>query len=233
VPDDYERFTTIPPNSDAPGRQTECIMTGRAKNRLYACAPFLTEHIPKPRPNTIIMKESPTGGLGIFAGRDIHYGELLIAERPLLITPVAIRYRIRGGAEVDDYTHEDHVKIMLFEQERLLQVAFNRMDEDRKEAYMALVNSHKEDGSGPLLGIQRTNGFGIDLNELTKNDDRAKRIRELANISGGIRPSEEQQEKLKPQENPDFYSVIAKDASRMNHRYLAHIDSCSKPILLI
>lgn len=230
LPDDGERITTIPPKyfeaPDDPDGHTECIMTSGAKNRLFACPPFLTDHVPKPKPNTVIIKESPTGGIGVFAGRDIHYGELLIVERPLLITPATHAYKIRGGDWVDDYTYEDHVKIMCFEQEQHLELAFNRMDEDRKEAYMALANSHKEDGSGPLLGVQRTNGFGIDLNKLTRNDGRGPEIEELLS-SAGMNLSAGQRAKLKPKEKSDMYSVIAKDVSRMNHRYFVYIDACS------
>jgi hypothetical protein len=231
LPEDLERITTIPPKyfdaPDDPERHTECIMTGRAKNHLFACPPFLTEPVPKPKPSTVAMKESPTGGIGIFAGRDIQYGQLLIAERPLLITPAAHTYKIRGGDWVHDYTYEDHIKIMLFEREQLLELAFNRMDEDRKDAYMALANSHKEDGSGPLLGVQRTNGFGIDLNQLTRNDGREPEVKELFSRVAGMDLGEGHRAKLKPQEKCDMYSVIAKDASRMNHRYFVYINSCS------
>ncbi|KIM41185.1 hypothetical protein M413DRAFT_11349 [Hebeloma cylindrosporum] len=218
---DRQRITSIPPKyfdrPDDPDRHTECLITGAAKNRLFSCPLFLKEPVPRPKPNTISIKESPTGGIGVFAERDIKYGELLIAERPLLMTGAFTKYKIRGGDWVHDYTYEDHVKIMWFEQEQQLELAFNRMDDDRKEAYMALANSHKEDGSGPLLGVQRTNGFGIDLNELTKNGGRGPSSEELIGEFGGMNLSEEQQANLKPQETLDIYSLVAKDASRMNH----------------
>ena len=116
---------------------------------------------------------------------------------------------------------------MYFKQEQHLELVFNRMDEDRKEAYMALANSHKEDGSGPLLGVQRTNGFGVDLNQLTRNDGRGPDSEELLGRFAGMTLSEGQQAKLKPEEKRDMYSVIVKDGSRINHRYFVYIDSSS------
>ena len=161
------RYTTIPPKifdrPYDPDGYAECIITGDAKKRLFACPSFLSEGVPQPKAGTVTIREAPTGGLGVFAGRDIKYGELLFAERPLLMNPARTAYAIHGGDWVHDYTYEDHIKIMCFERERKLKLAFNRMDEDKKEAYMALANSHTKDGSGPLLGAQRpTNRFGLD-----------------------------------------------------------------------
>jgi hypothetical protein len=44
-----------------------------------------------------------------------------------------------------------------------IQKAFSQMTPDNQHPYLSLANSHKEDGSRPLSGILRTNGFGIDL----------------------------------------------------------------------
>jgi hypothetical protein len=53
---------------------------------------------------------------------------------------------------------------------------------------MALANSHKEDGSGPIVGITRTNGLGI----------------------SGLRPGVD--------DGTNMYVAILKDISRLNHR---------------
>ena len=41
-----------------------------------------------------------------------------------------------------------------------------RMEPKTLEAYTSLCNSHKTDGSGPLTGIMRTNGFDIGIEDL-------------------------------------------------------------------
>lgn len=38
-------------------------------------------------------------------------------------------------------------------------MAYERMRPEVKVAYLQLYNSHQHDGSGPLLGVQRTNSF--------------------------------------------------------------------------
>ena len=131
------------------------------RQRLFDCPLFLTERVPQAKPNTIAIKESTTDGLGMFATRDIPYGELLLAECPLLVNSVLSESYFYA---VDGYTLEDHLKRISIEEEQRLEQALRRMDEDKKDAYMALANSIK--GDGPLSNIQQTNGFGIDLNEL-------------------------------------------------------------------
>lgn len=193
-PDNIYRVISIPPKyvdrTDDPDGHAECIITSDDQKRLFDCPLFLTERVPQEKPNTIAIKESATGGLGMFAMRDITYGELLFAERPLLVDPGA-RSSIFDPRE--GRTLEDHLKNTSFEKEKQLELALRRMDDDKKAAYMALANSMKE--YALLSGIQQTNGFGLDLSELTRH--------------GGV--------ELKPQER-NMYSATAKNASRINHR---------------
>lgn len=217
-PDDSYRITTIPPyysDPPDPDGETKFIILSGDKKRLFSCPSFLTCPVPKAKPNTVVIKESPTGGLGMFALRDMKYGELLFAERPLLVCPGnASTHSKSGTGWMDQYTREDLVKILCFEWEQQLEWAVNHMQPERKEAYMALANSHTEDGSGPLLGIQRTNGFGLDLNKLVGNE--SKRLAELMCILSGMGSSEGQQ--AAPNSHDlGMYSVIAKDGSRINH----------------
>ena len=173
------------------------------RQRLFDCPLFLTERVPQAKPNTIAIKESTTDGLGMFATRDIPYGELLLAECPLLVNSVLSESYFYA---VDGYTLEDHLNRISIEEEQRLEQALRRMDEDKKDAYMALANSIK--GDGPLSNIQQTNGFGIDLNELMRDGGMAPDPEEL---SRDARVGLTQQE-------PNMYCITAKNASRMNHR---------------
>jgi hypothetical protein len=223
TPDDSYRLTTIPPHyadEPDPDGYTKCIITSGEKKRLFASPLFLTCYVPQAKPDTVFIKDSPTGGLGMFAGRDIKYGELLFAERPLLVCPATARtHGIHRKERVDEYTHEDIVKIMCFEWEQQLEFAVSHMDPERREAYMALANSHKEDGSGPLFGVQRTNGFALNVDELLGKE--STRLAELCMFTGMSLGEEGpgQQAAPKSQEKARMYSVIAKDGSRINHRY--------------
>ena len=76
--------------------------------------------------------------------------------------------------------------------EQKLGTALDRlMMPEAKEEFMSLANSHKHDGSGPILGVIRTNGFRISFNQAL------------------------------PGLNEDFglgYSAVGIIASRFNHR---------------
>jgi hypothetical protein len=197
---------SIPPKSVDrpvdPDGHAECIISSDDKKRLFDCPLFLTERVPQARPNTITIKECATGGLGMFATRDITYGELLFAERPLLMNPSLHESYFLA---VDGYTLEDLLKLTSIEEEQLLEQALKRMDDDKKDAYMALANSIQEDG--PLSSIQQTNAFGLDLNELTRDGGVAPDPDELSRaFAAGVGLE------------PNMYSVTAKNASRMNHR---------------
>jgi hypothetical protein len=130
-----------------PDGHAECIISSDDNKRLFDCPLFLTERVPQAKPNTTTIKECTIGGLGMFATRDITYGELLCAERPLLVNPGHCVTYFRA---VDGYTLEDHLKRTSIEEEQRLEQVLRRMDEDKKDAYMALANSIK--GDGPLFG---------------------------------------------------------------------------------
>jgi hypothetical protein len=70
----------------------------------------------------------------------------------------------------------------------------HRMDPDAREAFMALANCHREDGSGPITGIVRTNGLSIE----------------------GLRPG--------MNDEVNLYSATCKDISRLNHRQVPLFD---------
>jgi hypothetical protein len=191
-------YTTIPEQyfdaPEHPDGHTECMVLGSTKAQIVRCPIYLSNSIPKVARGTVVIKDAPEGaGLGMFAERDIKFGELVLAERPLLMVPAVAGYIPRGGAEVDEYTFEQYMSIMRHEQEIGLEVALGRMSPRNLAAYKALANAHMEDGSGPLLGVLRTNGFGINVDELT------------GTTSGP--------------DLPCIYSIVDKDASRINHRY--------------
>jgi hypothetical protein len=130
-------------------------------------------------------------GQGVFATRDIPLGEIIFAERPLLVSP-----RSMVNMNLSAYNMEDYMKIVMFEREQQLEAAVGRMDPDTKARLMALMNSHLEDGSGPINGIVRTNGYAV------------------SNFwDGDAEPDEKD-----PTHLPFYYTVVCDVGSRINHR---------------
>lgn len=101
-------------------------------------------------------------GLGMFAIRDIKRGDLILAERPLTFTPMTPH----PSPDLPGAVPPEQLKALAhFDWEKFLQPCFARLTPENQAAYRALANSHTKDGSGPLLGVIRTNGFGVSLEE--------------------------------------------------------------------
>jgi len=158
--------------------------------------PGYPQPVPKPPRNvkSHVVKSTPTMGKGVFATRNIPMGEIIFAERPLLVFPRALIPATH--MDLSAFTREDYTKIVMFEREQQLEAAVGRMDPDTKARLMALMNSHLEDGSGPINGIARTNGYAVD------------------NFwDGDVRPDENN-----PAHHYYYYSVVCDVGSRINHR---------------
>ncbi|KAJ3515317.1 hypothetical protein NLJ89_g1838 [Agrocybe chaxingu] len=128
-------YTTIPSQDMSkpadPDGHSECVVSGPIKAKIFS-TPGYPCAIPKPRRSDIV-----------------HYS----SKKRAMAAPMA---HIPSG-----YSAEKVKQIFMFEVEKGLQRAVSRMSDERRAALMALANSHKEDGSGPILGIIRTNGFSI------------------------------------------------------------------------
>ena len=100
---------------------------------------------------------------------------------------------MHSGSKIQHYDYKTQMAISMMEWERTLEIAVGRMEPEDRNAFMELANSHKDDGSGPILGIIRTNGFKV------------------SNIFDGP--------KMRADEN-NAYSGVIKIGSRINHRYV-------------
>ncbi|CAA7270089.1 unnamed protein product [Cyclocybe aegerita] len=151
--------------------------------------------IPKPRhPNICVVKPVPGAGLGVFTTCDVQVGELIFSERPLLVAPCGLSPPLEDIP--DHYSSQQIQQIIMFEREELLQHAVGRMSDEQRAAFMSLANAHMEDGSGPILGIIRTNAFSI------------------SNVGDG--PDPPPGRRYPPEAS---YSAVCELGSRINHRY--------------
>jgi hypothetical protein len=146
---------------------------GSAAKKAIISTPGFPSPIPKPdKPTSYRISKTPvtggaSGGLGMVATRDLKMGDLIISERPLFVTcPAACS---RAGIP-DNTSMEQCIQAMLVQWEKVLEPGFKRMSEDNQAAFKALANSHTEDGSGPILGVIHTNGFGVYLGKNEKEN---------------------------------------------------------------
>ena len=183
-------MTTMPPTR-APGdphNQTEWITRHATKAKVLSI-PGFPHPVPEPAKLSYVVQETEKMGKGVFATRDIKFGELIFAERPLIMIPS--NCNILQFNPPAHYTIEQVKRVIMTELEKKLEIVVEqRMKEEDRKAFKELHNSHTEDGSGPILGVTRTNGFGA-LKDFDKDDYAVTR----------------------------GYSAIGKIGSRINHRY--------------
>ncbi|TFK28252.1 SET domain-containing protein [Coprinopsis marcescibilis] len=164
-PADAVAHTQIPAFAGRPEDPGDgnCVWAGRAKHMLL----LLKDRnfpVPVPRlpvPKHVVLATDNGRGLGVYATVDLVPGELIFAERPFMVMcPQLFGYEKPPGAEA--MTEEELQAYSLIELEKTLQrvVQDKMLEADRKE-FMKLANSHKEDGSGPITAIVRTNRHEI------------------------------------------------------------------------
>ncbi|KAK7061310.1 ER lumen protein-retaining receptor [Favolaschia claudopus] len=148
-------ITTLPIGAPHDEPVSECVFHPGSKEVVMAIPNF-----PRPllRPKAVAFRlgPAPGKGLGLFSTRALKMGELIHCERPLLVGATSIPSYAPAS-----FTREMFIQHYLNESEQYFQVAVNRMRPADKAAFMALANSHTRDGSGPIMGIIRTNALTI------------------------------------------------------------------------
>ncbi|TCD67248.1 hypothetical protein EIP91_000325 [Steccherinum ochraceum] len=161
-------YLGFPPNVDVDG-QSECLITGYLKRKI-ALTPGIGSPLPRVEAKTHQIVDAPGQGVGMFAYRNIAAGELILAERPLLVLPSVARMIRQQPANAPELTPAQTMRIMQEDTEKLYELAVERMQPGRREAFEKLKNSHLHDGSGPIMGRMRTNGFGFEeMRDLPRN----------------------------------------------------------------
>ncbi|CAK5281855.1 unnamed protein product [Mycena citricolor] len=175
--------TTMPQTGDTIDERhlTECLFFSGSKEVLLSIAGFPHE---MQQPSEAAHRVGPAGdkGLGMFSTRLIGAGELIMSERPLAILPRGMPTPVPPN-----FTQKQAMQLAMDEHEQMCAIAVNRLLPEAKAAFWALTNTHKEDGSGPIAGIMRTNGIAAE------------------NLRPGV------------QSAMGIYSAVCKEISRMNH----------------
>ncbi|KAF5376449.1 hypothetical protein D9615_008610 [Tricholomella constricta] len=173
-PDNACICTTLPSRSfgdtlaDNPDNWTECLFLGGKQKREIVSTPGFPS--PVPRPPQVRHRIGPSRfGIGMFATRNIKMGDLIVSERPLLVSPIAVPPLPLNLPISFEPTLLQIMQARMVEHEKRLENCLGRMLPENRAAFLALHNSHTEDGSGPIFGRIRTNGIGII--EKTKKSD--------------------------------------------------------------
>ncbi|KAF7357582.1 SET domain-containing protein [Mycena sanguinolenta] len=143
APPDALTWTTLPLDAKADEPVTECFFFPGSKE-VVMNTPGFPQPLVHPAQPSFRLADAPGMGMGLFSTRDLKMGDLILCERPLLISP--------RGVPTDpnpNFTDEMFVQYSMNMYEKCAAMAVDRMRPKDKAAFMALANCHTEDGSGP------------------------------------------------------------------------------------
>ncbi|KZV74932.1 SET domain-containing protein [Peniophora sp. CONT] len=145
--------------------KAECMCTGWFK-RMVMSTPGFPSPILHPPKMVYEVRQVQGRGLGVLATEDIKAGDLILAERPLLVKMMwnPVRYW-------KDMTEEEALRGAYVDLENTMEYICSRLTPKDLEAYKSLHNSHDTGGAGPLTGIWRTNGFKLGVKDPSGFDD--------------------------------------------------------------
>ncbi|KAL1660759.1 hypothetical protein GGF50DRAFT_106023, partial [Schizophyllum commune] len=192
-------YTSFPARKHTPSQAEEldgwCEALVDLVTERFIHATFLARpSVVLPRNKTPAYRIAPAEGkgLGMFAARDLQTGDLILAERPLIMAPVRLPPSpedFPDGMPIS-VTKRELSQAQFNSLERYLKTLLERMPPERSSAYRALKNIHEGDGRGPLVGRFRTNGLAV---------------------------SEKYAYRGMPKFPGDLFSVVMDEISRVNH----------------
>ncbi len=154
-----------PPNE----RSSFCLFP-ELTTREITETPGYPQPVPKPRlPDLFHIKPASGMGLGVFAKHAIKVHELIFAERPLLVCPVAIPFP--PGLQTKGLTEAEVFRKCINHGEGLLKQMVEMMTPEDAKTFRSLNNCHQESGE-TLFGIMRSNGIDVEITQRECEDER-------------------------------------------------------------
>ncbi|KAF8995752.1 hypothetical protein BDQ17DRAFT_1518999 [Cyathus striatus] len=172
-------FTSMPRPND-PHSVTQCLMSSGLKSYLFTLPDF--PHSPPTVGSDLLyyIGHTEAKGRGLFADRPIEVGDLIVAERPLLLLSIWADIIRSSTSHVSD----DNFSTLL---RKIMDCLFRRMTPENQASYLELSNSYPSHPSGILIGILRTNKHVLQM--LDPECDRMLLFNAVGNILSRINHS--------------------------------------------
>ncbi|KAF8996660.1 hypothetical protein BDQ17DRAFT_1329875 [Cyathus striatus] len=151
--------TRIPSLTDPHGI-TQCILPLDLKSHILSIPDF---PLAPPNPSQQeVYRVAPTQskGLGLFAMSTIEIGQLILAERPLLIVPCDTAFNVSDIHTISRHSSECMKSALSGALVKLLVLS---MPEENNRSFFELCNSHPDDWEGVVHGTFRTNAVDVKI----------------------------------------------------------------------
>lgn len=144
-----------------PDGWSECLITGWVKRTILNTPSFPQ---PPPQPGQIRHRVSETGTStkplpGVYATETLELGDLVLSERPRLITPGMMR---AGAIFGEHLTPEQMNEVAVKQWGKMLKLVFGRLPKEDQEAFWNLRDIHQKNGKKSITGIIKTNGLRVE-----------------------------------------------------------------------
>ncbi|KAI0318847.1 hypothetical protein OF83DRAFT_890346 [Amylostereum chailletii] len=164
-PDEENIFTTQPrvrPHDTldtVPDGWAQCLISDHM-DRQIADYPNFPQPLERPPTVRHEVREAATGGLGVFALENLEAGDLVLMERPLIVTPHSERIHRFNRTYYSPGEKAALLRAHYAERERRAERLVDRMDPILRERFYALANCHlHDDRRGRIYNIIGTNAF--------------------------------------------------------------------------
>jgi hypothetical protein len=165
------RIVEQPPRG-TPDGSAQCMLTLSFLSKLEEMPKFPAPILRHPKGEKVFeIKQcsDPARGLGMFARKDLDIGDLVLAERPLLVVRrgyimLPPNHPVYDGLRTREEKDQANQKFW----RGLVESLVDRMDDGKKAAFFALGDCKKKTGEEPsIYGRVETNAYG--LNGMTDN----------------------------------------------------------------
>ncbi|KAF8983979.1 hypothetical protein BDQ17DRAFT_1377680 [Cyathus striatus] len=141
-----------------------------------------------------ICKAGSEKGLGMFAKCTLKVGDLIVAERPLLMIPMSLNL---DGVANCPYSIQKLMRDARGKEtpmglvEPMLEVAFECMSRGSQDVYLDLANTHMHDGLTRLCAIWKVNIIELhfDFNDVSEGDMYGVVMKEMARVNHSCQPN--------------------------------------------
>ncbi|KAH0582813.1 hypothetical protein H2248_010721 [Termitomyces sp. 'cryptogamus'] len=176
--DDEFKCTFMPPLPHPPlskdklggGPYSLCIFQGGQQQRAILSTPGFPSPVPQQTQPRYHLGSSPNDRVGMFASCHIDAGDLVVAERPLVLMPAvatAVPVKMPPGFEASP---TQVMQLQMRQYNMILEKCIERLPVDDRKAFYEFKSHDRKEGLGPILDRMEMNGLAVVVASVDKKE---------------------------------------------------------------